>query len=75
MYSALVPNVDKTRTTGLVTLPGAFVGALFGGSPPYEAGLFQMFVLIGIMTAGAIVSITITTTLAPRAKKPVFDSD
>lgn len=75
VYSALVPNVDKTRTTGLVTLPGAFVGALFGGSPPYEAGLFQMFVLIGIMTAGAIVSITITTTLAPRAKKPVLDSD
>ena len=29
---ALVPALDQTRTTGLVTLPGAFVGALFGGA-------------------------------------------
>ena len=31
---ALVPALDQTRTTGLVTLPGAFVGALFGGATP-----------------------------------------
>ena len=31
---ALVPALDQTRTTGLVTLPGAFVGALFGGASP-----------------------------------------
>jgi putative ABC transport system permease protein len=31
---ALVPALDQTRTTGLVTLPGAFVGALFGGPAP-----------------------------------------
>jgi len=28
---ALTPNLDKTRTVGLVTLPGAFVGVLLGG--------------------------------------------
>ncbi|OFS27723.1 hypothetical protein HMPREF3162_00560 [Brevibacterium sp. HMSC07C04] len=71
VYSAIVPTTDTTRTTGLVTLPGAFVGALFGGSSPYEAGLFQVFVLVGILTAGAVVSITIAMTLAPGAKKPV----
>ena len=29
---ALLPAIDQTRTVGLVTLPGAFVGALFGGA-------------------------------------------
>ena len=31
---ALVPAVDQTRTVGLVTLPGAFVGVLLGEAPP-----------------------------------------
>ena len=31
---SLVPALDQTRTVGLVTLPGAFVGALLGGSSP-----------------------------------------
>lgn len=28
---SLVPVLDQTRTTGLVTLPGAFIGALLSG--------------------------------------------
>ena len=42
---ALLPNLDQTRSTGLVTLPGAFVGALFGGASPAEAAQFQLVVL------------------------------
>lgn len=48
---ALVPNLDTTRTVGLVTLPGAFVGVLLGGGSPWQAGAAQLLVLIGIMTA------------------------
>ncbi|MEE3919562.1 ABC transporter permease [Micromonospora sp. BRA006-A] len=29
---ALIPALDQTRTVGLVTLPGAFVGVLLGGA-------------------------------------------
>lgn len=32
IHSALIPSIDQTKTTGLVTLPGAFVGAIFGGA-------------------------------------------
>ena len=31
---SLLPTLDQTQSTGLVTLPGAFVGALFGGATP-----------------------------------------
>jgi putative ABC transport system permease protein len=63
---ALLPNLDQTKSTGLVTLPGAFVGALFGGASPVEAAQFQLVVLAGIglamMTTGIVV-----TRLAGRA--------
>lgn len=53
---ALMPNLDATRTVGLVTLPGAFVGVLLGGGTPLEAGAAQILVLVGIVAAQAITS-------------------
>ncbi|TPX05233.1 ABC transporter permease, partial [Schumannella luteola] len=52
--SALLPSIDQTRTTGIVVLPGAFVGAIFAGASPLEAGRFQLVVLAGILAAGAV---------------------
>jgi putative ABC transport system permease protein len=43
---ALVPAMDQTRTVGLVTLPGAFVGMLLGGATPLQAGAVQVLVLL-----------------------------
>lgn len=62
--SAMIPSVDQTRATGLVTLPGAFVGALFGGASPAEAAMFQLVVLVGILLVQAICTTTVTTMLA-----------
>lgn len=53
--TALIPSTDQTRTTGIVTLPGAFVGAVFAGASPLVAAQFQLLVLAGILAAGAIV--------------------
>lgn len=61
---AMIPNVDQTRATGLVTLPGAFVGALFGGASPAEAAMFQLVVLVGILLVQAICTTAVTTILA-----------
>ncbi|MDO5617951.1 ABC transporter permease [Kocuria sp.] len=62
--NAVVPSVDQTRATGLVTLPGAFVGALFGGASPVEAAMFQLVVLAGILLVQAVCTVTVTRTLA-----------
>ncbi len=51
---ALTPGIDQTRTVGLVTLPGAFVGVLLGGGTPLEAGAAQIVVLIGLLAAQAL---------------------
>lgn len=53
---ALTPGLDQTRTVGLVTLPGAFVGVLLGGGTALEAGAAQVLVLIGLLAAQALTS-------------------
>ncbi len=51
---ALVPGLDQTRTVGLVTLPGAFIGVLLGGGTPIEAGAAQLLVLFGLLSTQTI---------------------
>lgn len=53
---ALTPGLDQTRTVGLVTLPGAFIGVLLGGGTPLQAGAAQVLVLLAVMAAQAITS-------------------
>jgi putative ABC transport system permease protein len=58
---SLIPNLDQAKSTGLVTLPGAFVGALFGGASPADAAKFQLVVLAGIALAMTVTAIVVTT--------------
>jgi len=69
--NALFPNLDSTRVTGLVTLPGSFVGAIFGGADPLEAGVFQLVVLACIILGGAIAALTATTLLGSPKTLPL----
>jgi putative ABC transport system permease protein len=52
--TSLIPSTDQTRTTGIVTLPGAFVGAIFAGASPLAAAEFQLIVLAAILVTGAL---------------------
>ncbi|WP_067968990.1 ABC transporter permease [Nocardiopsis trehalosi] len=64
--AALLPALDQTRTVGLVTLPGAFVGMLLGGATPFEAGAVQVFVLVALLLVESA-AIVITLELIARA--------
>jgi putative ABC transport system permease protein len=64
---ALVPVLDQTRTVGLVTLPGAFVGVLLGGGSPVQAGVTQLVVLIALL---AIEAAAVLVTVELVARKP-----
>lgn len=57
---SLLPTLDQTKSTGLVTLPGAFVGALFGGASPAQAAQFQLVVLAGIALTMTVTGIVVT---------------
>ncbi|MEU2451048.1 ABC transporter permease [Streptomyces sp. NPDC012765] len=64
---ALIPGLDQTRTVGLVTLPGAFVGMLLGGASPLAAGAVQLFVLVALMAVQAI-AVAVTLELVARGR-------
>jgi putative ABC transport system permease protein len=49
LADALLPAVDQTRTVGLVTLPGAFVGVLLSTGSATQAGAVQVLVLIALL--------------------------
>ncbi|MFL6023169.1 MAG: ABC transporter permease [Marmoricola sp.] len=51
---ALLPGLDQVSTTGVVTLPGAFIGVMLGGGTPVQAATAQALVLFGIMAAQTI---------------------
>jgi putative ABC transport system permease protein len=69
---ALMPALDQTRTVGLVTLPGAFVGVLLGGAGPIQAGATQLVVLIALLTVEAVaVLITVELVAAGRLNRAV----
>ncbi|WNV76276.1 ABC transporter permease [Geodermatophilus sp. DSM 44513] len=65
--TALVPPLDQTRTVGLVTLPGAFVGVLLGGGTPVQAGATQLLVLLGLLAA-QVTAVWTTVELAARGR-------
>ncbi|GMA40018.1 ABC transporter permease [Mobilicoccus caccae] len=64
---SLIPGLDQTRTVGLVTLPGAFVGTLLGGASPLEAAALQLVVLAGILLAQSV-AVPLTLELVVRGR-------
>ena len=62
---ALLPGLDQTRTVGLVTLPGAFVGVLLATGSAAQAGAVQILVLVGLLLAQTC-AVTVTLELISR---------
>jgi putative ABC transport system permease protein len=71
---ALVPAIDQTRTVGLVTLPGAFVGALLGGASAVQAARFQIVVLVGLLCAQSITAVVLARLLGAPPTLPEPES-
>jgi putative ABC transport system permease protein len=67
---ALVPALDQTRTVGLVTLPGAFVGALLGGAGAVGAARFQVVVLVGLLCAESVTAVSLAWLLGAPTTLP-----
>ena len=53
---SLMPVLDQTRTAGMVTLPGAFIGVMLGGGSAVDAATAQVIVSTSILAAQAVTS-------------------
>ena len=68
---ALLPGLDQVTTTGVVTLPGAFIGVMLGGGSPVQAATAQALVLFGIMAAQTITVLVAERLIEARRLLPV----
>jgi putative ABC transport system permease protein len=67
---ALLPGLDQVKTTGVVTLPGAFIGVMLGGGSPVQAATAQVLVLFGIMAAQTVTVLVAERLIAARLLLP-----
>jgi putative ABC transport system permease protein len=74
LQCCMVPALDQTRTVGLVTLPGAFVGALLGGAAVQSAARFQLAVLVGLLCAESITATFVAYQLGAPSVFPQPDA-
>ena len=49
VVDGVIPVLDQTRSVGLVTLPGTFVGLVLGGASPARAASTQLVVLLALI--------------------------
>jgi len=73
--NALMPALDQTRTVGLVTLPGAFVGVMLGGGSAVQAGATQLLVLVALLAVEAIAAaVTVELVAGDLLRRPSANS-
>jgi len=62
--TGLVPAIDQTRSVGLVTLPGTFVGLVLGGASPAAAARVQLVILLALLAVELASAVVIAELLA-----------
>jgi len=73
--TGVVPVIDQTRSVGLVTLPGTFVGLLLGGASPATAARIQLTVLLALLLvellAGLLIALAIRRAVTAPGERVV----
>jgi putative ABC transport system permease protein len=67
---ALSPQIETTKATGLVLLPGAMTGLILAGVPPVQAVLVQAVVMFLILGSVAITTVVVVLGLVRRLFTP-----
>lgn len=64
---ALVPQIERTKVVGLISLPGAMTGLLLAGADPVDAVLLQLVVMFLVLGSVATAVVVVTLALSRRA--------
>lgn len=71
LRAALLPQIETTKATGLVFLPGAMTGLILAGVPPIQAVLVQAVVMFLALASVSTTTVVVTLGLV----RHVFTSD
>ena len=68
--AALTPQIETTKATGLVFLPGAMTGLILAGAAPLQAVLVQAVVMFLVFAATATTTVVIALGLIRACSPP-----
>jgi putative ABC transport system permease protein len=66
LRAALSPQIETTKATGLVFLPGAMTGLILAGVSPMQAVLVQAVVMFLVLASGATTTVVVALGLVRR---------
>jgi len=67
VYASLLPRLDMLKSLGLVWIPGVMAGMMVSGASPVYAGIYQLILVVMILTASGIAGLVATVLLRTRA--------
>ena len=70
LRAALIPQIETTKATGLVFLPGAMTGLILAGTAPRQAVLVQAVVMFLVLATTATITAVIALGLIRRLFTP-----
>jgi putative ABC transport system permease protein len=70
LHSALSPQIETTKSTGLVFLPGAMTGLILAGVPPLQAVLVQAVVMFLVLGSSATTTVVVALGLVRQVFTP-----
>lgn len=68
--AGVVPVIDQTRSVGLVTLPGTFVGLVLGGASPLDAARLQLVVLLALLAVELAAATLVSAAIVRASTAP-----
>ncbi|ARI77063.1 ABC transporter permease [Halobacillus mangrovi] len=63
LNAALIPNIDRLKTIGLVQLPGMMTGLILGGVEPVMAIKYQLVISLSIFSSVSLSAMFVTLTM------------
>ncbi|SDI95519.1 ABC transporter permease [Salimicrobium halophilum] len=78
LNAALIPNVDRIKTIGLVQLPGMMTGLILGGVEPIMAIKYQLVISLSIFSSVSLSAMFVTLVMYKHfftKNKQLLDSE
>lgn len=57
--AALTPTLNAMMIVGVVKLPGMMTGQMLGGTDPFQAAMYQLLILIAILTGDCLSAVVV----------------
>jgi putative ABC transport system permease protein len=73
--AAMTPTLNAMMIVGVVKLPGMMTGQMLGGSQPMQAAMYQLLILVGILTCDMLAATAMAWLMRRRYFTPAEQLD